>query len=153
MRAYLWAYWRCLNPCQWGTRVTFSSEFLVLLERAKVGQRREQPSEQQQHKQPRIRSLALVECWARSNEFILWTVVSNSSRETLPSSDDGNVSVKPLDKPKRVMFPLPRITIGSIVWHSSGIGLLFPLLLLSISSIMSSKSWCAEEPAIDVNWQ
>lgn len=46
-------------------------------------------------------------------------VYSNSSRDTRPNSEFGKVFEKELERPKRVIFPLPRIKIGS----SKGISL------------------------------
>lgn len=134
---------------------SFSRAVRVLFERAKVGHNSEQPNEQQQHRQPRSKSLAFVEwCW-RSKLFTRDSDASNSSRDTRPMSVVGKSLLKVFDKPNKVIFPLPRIIIGSMLGYSitsasksARDGPLEPLLV-SISSIISSKwSWRLEWVAL-----
>lgn len=117
-------------------------ECCVLLLRHMTGQR-EHPKVQQQHTQPQNSHFTLTGNVFFSTLLMRATVAWYSSGATRDCSPEGNSPLKRLLRPNTVMFPAPRITIGS------------GTSVTCVSSIFSSSSvssgYIASKSAIVLN--
>lgn len=98
-----------------------SNVICVLLLRHITGHK-EQPNVQQQQTQPQNSHFTLTGRVFFKIPFIRLIVALNSSGATRETSPDGNSELKRLLRPKTVIFPAPRIMMGSgtgaTVWSS-----------------------------------
>lgn len=74
---------------------------------------REQPSVQQQHTQPQNSHFTFTGSVFLRTALIRMMVALNSSGATRDTKPAGNCALKRLLKPKTVIFPAPRMMIGS----------------------------------------